>query len=497
MSRRLRWLLAILAGLSLLAAACSNSDDDESTDGDDTVADDTDDDADDAGDDTTDDSAADDTDDTDDTGDDTTDDSAADDTGDTGDDVDRTTFVPLEGVPGVTDDEITVAVIGTENGNPLGTCILDCWVTGVQSYFDWQNSLGGVFGRQLVVGDILDDNLLENQQRALEVVAADDALGVTSATLVASGWGDLHEAGIPNYTWSIHAAEANGRDTIYGYTGVQCVTCTARAVPWMAAQVGATRVASLGYGVSENSKVCAQTNQAAFDEYAADIGIEETFLYDELEFGLPSGIAPQVTEWKERGVDFIASCLDLVAMRTIAEELERQDYLDEVTMYHPNSYNADFVTEAGELFDGDYVLVQFVPFEADGGAAQEELQTWVEINGGPVAEQTILGWIAADTFVQGLLAAGPEFDRQSIVDATNSFTEFDAGGLIAPVDWSRQHDAPTEDDRLTNGYEQDCAVVLEMQGGEFVPVGGADTPWLCWPADDRSWSEPTPTSFIG
>ena len=45
----------------------------------------------------------------------------------TGGEAQRDTFVSLSGVPGVTDDEIAFAVVGTENGNPLGTCILDCY----------------------------------------------------------------------------------------------------------------------------------------------------------------------------------------------------------------------------------------------------------------------------------------------------------------------------------------------------------------------------------
>ena len=69
----------------------------------------------------------------------------------------RHEFVALEGVPGVTDDEIRVAVIGTEKNNALGNCILPCFVTGIQAYFDYVNDAGGVYGRELVIGEILDD----------------------------------------------------------------------------------------------------------------------------------------------------------------------------------------------------------------------------------------------------------------------------------------------------------------------------------------------------
>ena len=63
---------------------------------------------------------------------------------------DRDTFVSISGVPGVTDDEISYAAIGTRANNPLGTCILDCYLDGIKAYFAFRNSEGGIFGRDLV-----------------------------------------------------------------------------------------------------------------------------------------------------------------------------------------------------------------------------------------------------------------------------------------------------------------------------------------------------------
>ena len=51
----------------------------------------------------------------------------------------------------------------------------------------------------------------------------------------------------------------------------------------------------------------------------------------------------------------------------------------------------------------------------------------------------MVGWINATLAYEGLLAAGPDFDRDKVIAATNAMTDFDAGGLIEPVDWS----APT------------------------------------------------------
>ena len=102
---------------------------------------------------------------------------------------DRSTHVSISGVPGVSDSAIDYAVIGTKANNPLGTCILDCYGAGVKAYFEYQNDeLGGIYGRQLKVGQTLDDQLSSNQVQSLEVITGGKQFGVFDATLVASGF---------------------------------------------------------------------------------------------------------------------------------------------------------------------------------------------------------------------------------------------------------------------------------------------------------------------
>ena len=164
---------------------------------------------------------------------------------------DRDTFVDISGVPGVTDDEIRFSVIGTKANNPLGTCILDCYTAGIEAYFAYRNSEGGIYGRDLVVSETLDDELANNQVRALDVISADDTFGNFNATLAPSGWGDLDQAAIPTYVWGIHGNEMAGREHIFGHIQGPCSGCTGRVVPWVVGQAGASRVATLGYGITE------------------------------------------------------------------------------------------------------------------------------------------------------------------------------------------------------------------------------------------------------
>jgi ABC-type branched-subunit amino acid transport system substrate-binding protein len=412
--------------------------------------------------------------------------------GSSGGEASRDEFVPRPGVPGVSDKEISYDVIGTKTGNPLGTCILDCYVEGIEAYFAYRNSQGGIYGRNLVVGEVLDDELVQNQQKALDVISAEDAFGVFSATLVPGGWGDLDSAGVPNYTWGIHAADSANRTSNFPSLVVRCPDCLRRAVPFVAAEAGATKAASLGYGVSENSKVCTSTFAEAFDRYEQQSGVDMVYSNADLQYGLPNGIGPQVSAMKAEGVDFISTCIDLNGMKTLAQELQRQG-MDDVVLYHPNSYDPTFVKESAELFEGDVVVVGFRPLEASPeGNALAEFQTWMEKQGSTPSELAMTGWLNASLAFEGLLRAGPEFDRASVIAATNAITDWTAGGLLQPVDWSTAHVPYTADEA---DQEPECVTLVRIQDGAFVPYASAEEPWLCFDGDDPNNFKPTPTNF--
>ena len=160
----------------------------------------------------------------------------------------------------MTDDEIAYAVVGTKPNNPLGTCILDCYVDGIEAYFAFRNSEGGIYGRELVARRGARRRAgQEPGARRSRSISGDDAFGDFQATLLASGWGDLDEAGVPTYAWGIHAAEAANRPHIFPSIADPLRRLHRPVVPYAAKQAGATKVASLGYGITENSKDCTDT----------------------------------------------------------------------------------------------------------------------------------------------------------------------------------------------------------------------------------------------
>ena len=405
----------------------------------------------------------------------------------------RHTFVPIEGVPGVSDDEIKVTSIVTISNNTLGTNIA-AYNDGIEAYFNFINDTGGIYGRELVLANKRDDQLFMNLPESLAMVEEDDSLAAFVATLLFFGADTLNDAGVPTFGWNIHNEFAERRN-IFGNIAPSCIGCIHQLFPYVAHQVGATKVGVFGYGNSENSKVCAEGTRDSIEHYSAEAGGMTVEFFDtSIEFGMAGGIAPQVSEMKDKGVDFIFTCLDLNGMRTIAQELAKQDYRDQVTMYHPNTYNHEFVAANADLFEGDLVFVQFVPFEAeiDSDLQRQFFEYTADLK---LEEQTIVGWLNAHLFYEGLLAAGPEFDRASLVDALRGFDDYSHDGLTNPIDFSRQ--IPLPNDNLDADYEYRCINAVKIVNGEFEQyTGEPGKPWMCWETARTDWHEPEAFTFV-
>ena len=404
-------------------------------------------------------------------------------------------FQAIDGVPGVTDDEIRFAVLSTGEANPLGYCLLECQAQAVEAYFAWRNSQGGVHGRELVF-DVVDDELMNNQVKALEIIDSGDYFGVFGAPLVASGFQDLADAGYPVYTSLPQAVEAAGNESIYQPAGTLCIGCPNRQYVYAPVMAEATTVGTIGFGVSQASKDCVEAQASSIEKWGPEVGLELGFRNDEMAFGLPNGIGPEVTAMKEAGVDFVLTCFDQTSILTLEQELQRQG-MGDVPLLLPNGYaDQAYLDDNADLLEGDFIGVAYRPLEADpAGTGIVDVREWMEEVGHEPNDFAMLTWINADLAFRGILAAGPDFDQASVVEATNTFTEYTADGLVAPTDWSRQHVAPTPDDPLTNGPERQCYAYVRVVDGAAELQGDPEKPHFCWDPAADGWEDPTPTSF--
>jgi branched-chain amino acid transport system substrate-binding protein len=386
----------------------------------------------------------------------------------------KTGNFPAVDQPGVTPTEIRVsgvAAITNALGGDYGSIF-----NGVQAYFNMINAQGGIYGRKLVIVKRHDDQMTNNKREVEAIIDQDNVFAVLPvATNVSfSGASLLAQNNIPTFGWGINN-EWTGPPNLFGSYGALCngADCTSLLLPYATWKLGKKRLGVLAYNVAASAD-CLDGIKASFNKYpVATIG----YATKSLSFGV-TDLSADVKKMIDAKVDFVTTCMDNNGVLTLAREM-RQQGLD-VPIYLPNAYDHDFMKKNAGFFQGSIVIVQGAPTETKPQfKALRDYISWMDKSNYTQTELAEVGWANADLFITGLKDAGPDFTRQKVIDAINQLTDFDAGGIIPPVNWTEQH---------TNlHYPRACIAYLRVNNGKFVPIWGAPgKPFTCWDGDPSS-----------
>jgi ABC-type branched-subunit amino acid transport system substrate-binding protein len=388
--------------------------------------------------------------------------------------------------PGVTDDEIQVAVVATKTNNPTGgdfSTVAD----GVNAYFAMMNEAGGIYGRQLKVSNVRDDQFGNNTTQVQQSLANDNAFATFGATTLFGGAKLLERANQPTFIWNINP-EMTGKNNIFGDKGALCFKCATPLTPYAAKSLGVTKVGIIAYGVAAQSRDCAEGIENSFKKYpTAEV------VYVDKSLGFAAPLAAQVTEMKKRGVGYVGTCIDLQESFVLGREMKRQGM--KAVQSLPNGYDADFVSKNADVLEDARVSPWFQAFEHQPNIPeQEKLKEWFQKIDKPVTEIGASGWVLADQFVSGLKMAGPDFTQQKVIDNLNTLTDYTANGLIPPIDWTKQHQDPLKNpDAQPKLY---CANSVKVVSGKFEPASGEPgKPFVCFNSSDTTADNPQFLSF--
>jgi branched-chain amino acid transport system substrate-binding protein len=400
---------------------------------------------------------------------------------------DLTENVPVQ-APGVTDDEIQVAVIASVT-NPMNVKY-GALADGMNAYFDMINEDGGIYGRELKITKERDDVIgLQNQEQVQASLAEDNVFATFLASLGFAGADELDAARMPTFIWNIRP-EMAGHPNIFANSGALCFGCPGQIGPYIAQQLQATKVGILAYGVANESKLCAAGIRDSYEQYPT---AEVVFFDDTIGFAEPN-LSAQVAQMKEEGVDFVQTCMDINEVIVLANEMQKQG-LNAVQQL-PNGYDAGLVAANADLLEGSIVIPQFQAFEHEPQIPEIEkyLAQMEKIDKDPVEIATI-GWMLADQFVTGLKLAGPEFSQEKVIDGLNTLTDYSANGMVVPIDWTKQHEDPAQNPDAQGPLE--CANFTQVKDGKFTSVWGQPgKPWVCFETDAPELGEPTYETFV-
>src|SRR5262249_46325203 len=144
----------------------------------------------------------------------------------------------------------------------------------------------------------------------------------------------------PTFGWNINAEwgseQAAGPPNLFGEKGsFLCFTCSGSLVPLLAKTLHKKKLGVLAYQVPQSAD-CAKGLQASLDKYGSQAGAKIEFVDTSLAFGV-TDLSSDVSQMKDKGVDFVTTCMDNNGTLTLAKEMKKQGL--NATQYLPNAYN--------------------------------------------------------------------------------------------------------------------------------------------------------------
>ncbi|MHB1445003.1 MAG: ABC transporter substrate-binding protein [Acidimicrobiales bacterium] len=366
--------------------------------------------------------------------------------------------------PGVTATTITVGNVSDLGGPVPG--LFQGGPYGTEAYFDYVNSLGGVYGRRLKL--ISSDDQLECSQNEA------DYQNLVSSVFAFVG------------SWSLD--DNCGAQVMAAHPGVpmvqEALTPQAAALPSNYSEAPFGQGAALGpfeyyksvapgaitaVGTLVGNQPAAvqawKYSQAAMDSLGYKVIYEDNFNPAQ------SNFTADVVRMRSQGVKMVyLIALNAPDAAIFASEAAQQGF-------HPQiwacavCYYGGYVSQAGGAanVNGQYLNVGSALFLGDPSVPEVALYLkWLNkaAPGFSPDQFSAYSWADAALFVHALTQAGPHLTQKAVdaaLAATNQFTD---NGMMAPADIGAKKPS-------------NCYLMLQIRNGNFVKVGDPATGFLC------------------
>jgi len=346
--------------------------------------------------------------------------------------------------PGVSATTVNVGALATLSG-PLAADFAAI-VPGVQAYLSWTNAHGGVNGRKIHLSNVVDDGGIpsNNATGARTLVQQDHVFAVVGvASFFFNGASFLAQSGTPTFGYATQSNWAGPKNLFAAYGSVVDDATSGPAFAYVAQQVHAKSVGVMAYDVEQSSGAC-QAGITTMEKAGIHVG------FSDLSASFGGDMTPDALRMKQAGVDFVITCMDVSGNIQIARALH-QNGMTNVSQLWLDGYNSSTLSQYSSIMTNTYFMVQHVPFQAPSQfpgvfpGMSTYLAAMEKYSPQDVQSEVAMeGWISAALFVQGLKNAGPHPTQQAVIGAINKLTDFTAGGVTTPVNWTLAHTTVTQ-----------------------------------------------------
>jgi ABC-type branched-subunit amino acid transport system substrate-binding protein len=378
---------------------------------------------------------------------------------------------------GITAKKIKVAVVADVD-NPIAPNVLLGIVKGVQGWGKYVNANGGIGGRKVQV-DFIDSKLNPNDTRnAIIQACSQDFALVGTGTLLLTTPTDITSCadstgkatGIPDMAALVTNAEEGCAPTGYAITppSVQCDTRTDPQQTYRANNGdskyllkhnknlhGSFVLASDSPSVARTSKVLNKAAQAA--------GIKADSSWNVTANAPQSQYTPIIQAMKNDNSNYGLSLQAVTGVIAERQEAQLQGLTDPNIVWQCTlaCYYDDGVVKAGDVMNGEYMSLAFLPF--DEGSANAMTKNFVKYVGkGNLNGFASWGFTSGLLFEQAAKAVVQKdgkngLTRANLLAELASIHDFNAGGMVATTD-------------IGNRVGSACFMLDQFKNGKFVRV---------------------------
>jgi ABC-type branched-subunit amino acid transport system substrate-binding protein len=377
---------------------------------------------------------------------------------------------------GVTADSVKIGFIYSKTGAASATSG-DSDV-GCKARLGRENAKGGVNGRKIEV-EYVDDqtNPGTNTTGAQDLVQNKHVFMVYNNSALAQftyKW--QVESGVPSlgagYDGTYYGEPGN-ENIISAFGNAAPVNGASYTVtPAIAKAQGATKMASLGYGISESSSSAAESNA----KYAVPaVGMKAVYTNTAIDFG-STDVSPVVLGIKNSGADSAFYAMNGNTNLAIAQGLKQSGVKMKAELM-ATGYGQALLDEPSSAQIGPEVIFTqgWAPVEAKTKATkqlQADLKKYADSTGVPDFG-IYTGYTGCDLIIQGLKQQGKNLDQSTFSDDLRKLGQVNPAGLncmdldISVASYGKQ--PPTV-----------CSWAMQLKNGKFVilkPKGGTTPYW--------------------
>jgi branched-chain amino acid transport system substrate-binding protein len=366
---------------------------------------------------------------------------------------------PCPNTDGVSSSTIKVGAILPETGPDAQSFAAS--EDGMRARIDMANATGELGSRKIsltVVDDVGDP--ARNLTAAQQLVEQNGVFGIMENSLAADSSAPyLHAQNIPVTGWHLGLASFGKYPNMFSWRNsvapdANANTFTTQNVDFLKTK-GATKIALVGANTSNSAGF---VNQVAESIKVADPAMKVVYQTTSVAVG-QMDLTAEAQKIKDSGADALVTGMDFLQNVALSAALVQDSYKLKVTLY-PGGYDSRITSLPG--IDGVYFGIEVIPFE-ENPPAFLTYRTQMQREGKYFqGEIPYIGWLTADTFIEGLKAAGLSCPtRQGFVTNLRLEKDWTAHGAFAPIDFTTIFGRPFY-----------CVYYVQVQNGGFVPQFG-------------------------